>query len=163
MHTNSLPTAIVFPSYSPTISIYPTANIFTITNKDGRVIYDGKYSLKDDKKIDIGKEYDLNGNIVFEGEYRCGYRYNSKLDQNNKHISFKESSDGIEFEGVYENGERKGVVRYYTKGVFSKKIEKKEVDVICGSAWTLTKVLTSLKKPFLTNLEDLNNNKQKIL
>ena len=57
---------------------------------------------------DMGKEYDIDGTLIFEGEY-----INGKKNGNGKEYSF----DTIRFEGEYLSGKRNGKgKKYYFNG-----------------------------------------------
>ena len=60
-----------------------------------------------EKKNGKGKEYDFNGKIEFEGEYKNGER-NGKGKEYNKYGK-------LEFEGEYLNGKRNGKGKEYNK------------------------------------------------
>ena len=68
--------------------------------------FDGEY-LNGEKNGE-GKEYFFNGNLVFEGIFLNGYRFNGKVKEYN--------GDGeIIFEGEYLNGIKKGEEKHYTE------------------------------------------------
>ena len=74
-----------------------------------------------------GKEYDSEGELIFEGEYRLGLKngkgkeYNSKgnIIFEGEYINAKRNGEGKEydkdgkFEGEYLNGKRHGKIKFY--------------------------------------------------
>ena len=98
---------------------------------EDKLTFEGDY--KNDKRNGYGKEYDKDGNLIFEGEYLNGQRWNGKgkeLLNMNKRIEFegeylndkrwngkiKEYDDkGNLFEGEYLNGKRNGYGKKYDK------------------------------------------------
>ena len=71
-----------------------------------------------------GKEYDSNGNLIFEGEYKNGLKWNGKGYDNNNNIVYelkngngyvKDYPDNCElmFESEYLNGKRNGKGKEY--------------------------------------------------
>ena len=81
---------------------------------DGRLYFEGEY-LKG-KRNGKGKEYFYNGNLMFDGEYKDGNKWNGKgydglnnvvYELKNGNGRVKEYEDGeLIFEGEYLNGER---------------------------------------------------------
>ena len=76
------------------------------------------------KKYGIGKEYNDNGQLLFEGEYLNGNRFNGKEFDNFNHIYeykrgivFKKEyydNDNLKFDGVlYMNGKKYGIGKEY--------------------------------------------------
>ena len=80
------------------------SNKFIDLNKE--IIYEGEYNegLKEGK----GKEFNKNGNILFEGDFLNGYRYNGKeFDDDGKLLFEGKYKKGIPFNGIkkeYING-----------------------------------------------------------
>ena len=67
------------------------------------MIYEGEF--KDDERNGYGKEYDENNNIIFEGQYLDGKRWEG---------FGKETNDkAIMFSGEYKNGKRNGAGKEY--------------------------------------------------
>ena len=116
------------------------SNAISLPNnlKDGKyLIYDNdnqKYYIANVLNQHIngeGKEYDENGNIIFEGEYKDGVRWNGKGEEFNPEYysvfvgTYKEGEkvEGKEygffgelrFEGWYKNNERNGEGKEYDK------------------------------------------------
>ena len=81
-------------------------NGITKEYENGYLIYEGEYI--NDKRNGRGKEFDISGNITFEGEYKNGNRWNGKIKE-----LIKPMYDEIEFEGEYINGERIGIIKKY--------------------------------------------------
>ena len=100
-------------------------------NDDGKLIFEGEYL--NGKKNGKGKEYDNNnGKLIFEGEYLNGKRngkgkeydyFLGKLKFDGDYLNGKKNGKGkeyyengnIEFEGIYNNGERYSGIGYDTK------------------------------------------------
>ena len=62
------------------------------------------------KKNGKGKKYNLlNGNLIFEGEFK-----NGKI--NGKGIEYNKDNGLVEFEGEYLNGEKHGIGKEYKNG-----------------------------------------------
>ena len=74
--------------------------------ENGYLIYEGEYI--NDKRNGRGKEFDINGKITFEGEYKNGNRWNGKIKE-----LITPMHDEIEFEGEYINGETIGIIKKY--------------------------------------------------
>ena len=91
-------------------------------NNKNKKIYEGEYkgnkrwkgyfySPKEDIKYEIKegngiiKEYDINENLIYEGEYKYGIKYNGKGKE------YYNYNGIIKFEGKYENG-------FYNEGIY---------------------------------------------
>ena len=83
--------------------------------------YEGEYS--NGERNGKGKEYNEYGELIFEGEYLNGKKWNGKGLDNNKKILYelkngkgfvKELNNNnlfLSYEGEYKNGERNGKVK----------------------------------------------------
>ena len=85
------------------------------------------------KNNGIGKEYDLNGKLIFEGEYLNGkkngigkeYGLNGKLIFEGEYLNGKKNGNGKEYndegkilsEGNYLNGKKNGYFIVYIKDI----------------------------------------------
>ena len=72
-------------------------------NSDGELIFEGEYF--NGKRDGEGKEYNKYGELIFEGEYLNGQRNGKGKEYNLK--------GKIEYEGEYLNGERNGIGKEY--------------------------------------------------
>ena len=89
-------------------------------NKNGELIFEGEYL--NGKRNGKGKEYHENGELIFEGEYLNGKRWNGK--GKDKEIEIKNGNgkgrayyfDKLLFEGEYLNRERLKSNEYFGNG-----------------------------------------------
>ena len=88
-----------------------------------RLIYEGEF--KDGKKNGKGKQYYIDHDVIFEGEFLNNERWNGRVNEL-IHKFRKDSDDHFDFRfvGEYINGQKKGkkiVIEYYNNG--NKKFE----------------------------------------
>ena len=70
------------------------------------MIYDGEYL--NGERNGKGKEYDNDGNLIFEGEFIKGKRFNGKEKEYDYRCK-------LIFEGEYLTGKRNGIGKKYFK------------------------------------------------
>ena len=94
--------------------------------ENGNIKLDITYS--NDLTIGIGKEYNENKKLIFEGEYKNNKRWNGKGYDTNNNIVYEiqngngyireySDKDKLKFEGEYKNGQKDGVGKEYSNGI----------------------------------------------
>ena len=78
-------------------------------DQEGNIIFDGEYQ-KGKKFKGTGKEFDVNGNIIFEGEYENGIKWQGIGKEFDKR-------GNVKYEGEFKEGKRNGKGKKYKKGV----------------------------------------------
>ena len=67
--------------------------------------YEGEYSYG--KRNGKGKEYDINGNLIYEGDFCDGYRKTNKVNEDNL--------TSLNSEISLKNGVKNGITKYYNR------------------------------------------------
>ncbi len=95
---------------------------------NGNILYDGNALKGTNIKFGKGIEYKINkDNILFEGEYLNGKRWNGKVKE------YYDWNGKLKFEGEYSNGEINGNgIEYYDNGIL-----KFEGEYLNGKRWNV--------------------------
>ena len=147
---------INYKTFSDNYIIFESENkIKEYNDKNDKLIYKGNFSKGN--KNGKGKEFDYKGNLIFEGDYFNGKRWNGKIFFENKIYEIKNGKGTIQeynsfnnniFEGEYLYGKRNGKGKEYNP--FGKLIF--EGEYLNGKKW-------NGKAHFLNKTYEIKNGK----
>ena len=129
-----------------------------IKNGNNKVVFEGGYDYENKKKFGKCKDYNSKGNIIFEGEYRNGFRYSSK--EGTICTEYKKNEDGtddenvVTFRGKYIQGSRVGLFFNVYQTSFLGKFKK----IFNNECYSYCSSKEPLNKEKFYNLENHKNN-----
>ena len=72
-------------------------------DNNGKIIFEGEY--KEGKRDGKGKEYDINGKLIFEGEYLSNIKWNGKRHDINGNILYELNNGNGKIKEYNNNGD----------------------------------------------------------